>query len=186
MSTQPGINASHKHQIFADYHQIWLEDNQAQEGASEAPSQRAAASDALVAQLLSEEARERYVGAASGILCLLTARAMPVPVEVEILAEAPPADFVGWDRVVEASLELPSGVLVIHGPTDYFPEAPRLTLAPGTYRVRAYFGGLTTVSPDELEGDDHYRVTLWPAASAEPVVLFAKEGDALQGRKMSE
>jgi hypothetical protein len=51
-----------------------------------------------------------------------------------------------------------------------------VTLQPGTYRVRAYFGGLDTVSADGLEGDDHYRVVLWPAPAQEPVILLAQDG----------
>ena len=174
MSIQPGRATSHGYQVFADYQQVWLEDSQAQVGAGENSGQQVAALDVLVAQLLSQEARERHVGVAAGCVCLLTARAMPVPVEVIIAGEAPSTDFTGWDRVVEASLDLPSGCLVIHGVSEYFPAAPRLALEPGTYRVRASFGGLDTVSPDALEGADHYRVVLWPAKAAEPVILYVK------------
>jgi hypothetical protein len=37
--------------------------------------------------------------------------------------------------------------------------------------VRAYFGGLDTLSPDWLEGADHYMVVLWPGPEREPAVL---------------
>lgn len=172
-------------EIFADYHQVCLEDCQAQAGEGDDDAERVKLIDARIAQLLNEAAYKRHLGAAPGIVCFLTARATMVSVDVEIGAEAPSADFTGWDRVVDASLETPSGCVVIHGPTDYFPAAPRIFLAPGAYRVRAYFGGLGTVSADELEGTDHYRIALWPAPPAEPAVLYVREEKALQGREVS-
>lgn len=33
---------------------------------------------------------------------------------------------------------------------------------PGWYRVRICYGGKDTLSADELDGDDHYEVSLWP------------------------
>lgn len=98
-----------------------------------------------------------------------------MPLEVQVGATPPTSDLVGWDRVVEASLALPSGVLVLHGPSDYLPAAPHLTLAPGTYRLRAYFGGLDTLSSDGLEGADHYKVVLWPGAEQELTVLMPSD-----------
>ena len=159
-------------EVFADYHQVCVEDCQAQVDEGGDDEERVKRIDARITQLLNKAAYERHLGVAPGIVCILTGRAMTVPVDVEILAEAPAPNFDGWDRIVEASLDLPSGCLVIHGPTDYFPTAPRISLAPGTYRVRAYFGGLGTVSADGLEGADHYRMVLWPAPQAEPEVLL--------------
>ncbi|MDW4736332.1 hypothetical protein NQ293_26040, partial [Escherichia coli] len=43
------------------------------------------------------------------------------------------------------------------------PDAARIDVAPGTYRVRVSYGGLDTLSEDGLEGDDRYRLQLWPA-----------------------
>lgn len=178
MSTSPGVSASHEYQIFADYHQIYLEDSQVQVGAGEDSAERVTAIDALVAQLLSKEAEARHVGVAPGVVCVLTARTATVPLTVEVRFHPPSDDWGGWDRVVEASLDLPSGCLMIHGVSDYLASAPRMQVDPGTYRARVYFGGLDTLSPDELEGADYYRVVLWPAPAEEPVTLFAKGGNA--------
>lgn len=180
MSTQTDATASFRYPIFANYKQVWLEDSQAQEGAGEDPGQRAAAVDALVVQLLSEEAQARHVGAAPGVVCIITARNATVPVTIEIASYPPSLDLEGWDRVIEASIEVPSGCLVLHGPTDYFPNSPRITVKPGTYRVRVSFGGEQTVSMDELEGADYYSVTLWPASAEKPTILFEKEGASAQ------
>ena len=46
-----------------------------------------------------------------------------------------------------------------------------MIVSPGTYRVRALYGNLDSVSPSGLEGDDHYVVVMWPAKWAPLVVL---------------
>jgi len=60
---------------------------------------------------------------------------------------------------------------VIAGCTDYFPDAMRIPVPPAVYRVRVSYGGLDTLSDDGLEGDDHYRLQLWPATSIAISVL---------------
>lgn len=167
------VQQTHRFDLFADYHQLYLEDRQAQRD-----DETVEALDARIAQLLSAPAHARHLGVAPGIICLHTARNLTVPLEVELRDQAPTNDLAGWDRVVEASLSLPSGVLVLHGPTDYLPDAPHLPLPPGTYRVRAYFGGLDTLSPDGLEGADHYKVALWPGEEQEPTVLLPPDQTA--------
>lgn len=44
-------------------------------------------------------------------------------------------------------------------------------MTPGSNRVRAHFAGLGTLSPDGLEGEDRYRIVVWPAPFAEIAVL---------------
>lgn len=55
---------------------------------------------------------------------------------------------------------------MIAGCTDYFPDAMRIEVTPGTYRVRVCYGALDTLSANGLEGDDRYRLQLWPAPSS--------------------
>jgi hypothetical protein len=170
--------------IFADYYQIYLADCQLAEELNqkdgENPVVWAARIDTHIATILSPEAYARQLGVARGTVCILTARNFTVPLTVQIRANAPADDFAEWDRVVEARLDLPSGCIVVHGPTDYFPGASRIAVAPGVYRARVYYGGLATVSADEFEGEDHYRVDLWPEpeANAEPIVLYKKAIDS--------
>jgi hypothetical protein len=162
MSIQPASQTFH---VFADYCQVYLEDSQAQTLITDP--------NTWAAQLLNGVTLTRHLGVAPGVLCLLTARPMTVPVEVEMQRQAPTHDLVGWDHVVEASLAAPSGVLVLHGCSDYFPDAHHLSVDPGTYRVRAYAGGLDTLSSDHLEGADHYKLVLWPAPEREPAMVLA-------------
>ena len=96
-------------------------------------------------------------------------RNMTVPVEIEVSDVPPTLAFENWDHVAEASIELPSGRLEIHECTEGSIDV--LPVAPGTYRVRAYFGGLDTLSDDGLDGDDQYSIFLWPAPFAPIEIL---------------
>lgn len=155
--------AEHHFELFADYFQLLLQDEEA-ELAEHA------------AGLWKPEAFQRMLDVTPGAIYVGTARNMTVPLTVLVGDCAPPDDADGWDRVNECSIEVPSGRLVVTGVTDYFPDAARIGLAPGCYRARVYYGGLDTLSEDELEGDDRYRVVLWPAPYAEPAVLKERPG----------
>ncbi len=188
---QPAEPPTRRYQfdIFADYHQVYLDDCQLHEQRAqgllehppESPEQFAARMKRLeedadrIVSLLAPESRARHLGVAHGTLCILTARYLTVPVTIEV-REMPvpgPEDWTGWDFVVEASLEVPSGCVVVYGPTDSSADAPRIMLAPGTYRARIHYGGIATVSDDQLDGEDHYLIVLWPAPAAPPNVLHA-------------
>jgi hypothetical protein len=147
-----------KLELFADYFQFYLQDEQA---------------SASLAEAWTEEAnRRRLAVSPDGYgIGVGTARNMTVPVRVEVRARPPRDDLGPWDHVVECSVHVPSGQLVVAGCTDYFPDAARIDVAPGWHRARVYHGGLGSVSPDRLEGKDRYRVALWPAPPADVEVL---------------
>jgi hypothetical protein len=75
------------------------------------------------------------------------------------------------DHIVEGSLSVAGKNLVIAGCTDYFPEATRIQIEPGDYRVRACLSGLDSLSEDGLDGADRYHLQLWPAPLADVVVV---------------
>ncbi len=134
--------------LFADYSQFYIQDEPASGDLSAA---------------WTEEATDRMLAIAPGTVGIGTVRNMDVPVTVQLLEREPDDDTANWDHVVEASIDVTSERIVIAGCTDYFPDAMRIDTAPGTYRVRASYGGLDTLSEDGLEGDDRYRLQLWPA-----------------------
>src|SRR6516164_4581776 len=140
---------SFKLSLFADYFQFYIQDETVTGDLSDA---------------WNEEAVDRLLAIAPGTIGIGTVLNMDVPVVVEIRDREPGDDSSEWDHVVEASLEVKSGRTVIAGCTDYFPDAMRIPVSRGTHRVRVSYGGLDTLSADGLEGDDHYRVQLWPAA----------------------
>ncbi|MCR6478843.1 hypothetical protein NU688_21980 [Variovorax sp. ZS18.2.2] len=142
--------------LFADYFQFYIQDE---------------AADGDLSDAWSDEAVDQLFAVGPGVVGIGTVRNMDVPVTVEILDAEKPIDFAEWDHVVECTLVTESANLVIAGCTDYFPDAARIPVAPGTYRLRACYAGLDTLSDDGLEGNDRYHLQLWRAPAVEPVVL---------------
>jgi len=148
------MDAIRQYAIFADYHQFYLWDHE------QSPTPPIDYTDLDI---------DRRIKAAPFVVVIQPERNMEVRVTLEI-RDAPPEDPLSeWDHVAEASLALPSGRMEIHectgGSVDIVP------IPPGTYRVRAYCGGFDTLSEDRMDGDDHYRIVLWPAAPADVRVI---------------
>jgi hypothetical protein len=120
-----------------------------------------------------EDLSDRVI-VSDGAVTIMTARNMSVPLLLEIGA-SPPGEAVyseieTWDHVVDCSIQINSGRLVIFG-NQYYPDCPRVSVEPGTYEVRIFHGGLTTLSEDELDGNDVYRVVLTPGQPIEKKVI---------------
>ena len=147
---------SHRLELFADYFQFYLQD---------------ATADGDLSDAWDDAATRRMLVVSTGVVGMGTARNMKVPVTLEILEAKPSLALDSFDHVVEGSLVVTTGPLVIAGCTDYLPDAQRFGVQPGTLRVRLSASGLNSLSTDGLEGDDHYLVQLWPDAPIEPVVL---------------
>lgn len=135
-----------KYKLFADYFQFYLQDETV---------------DGNLGDSWTGEATDRLLAVAPGTVGVGTVRNMTVPVTVELCDSEPKSDLTSWDHVVECSLEVHSGAIVIAGCTDYFPDAARIKVENGLYRVRVSYGSLDTVSEDGLKGSDKYRVQLW-------------------------
>jgi hypothetical protein len=132
--------------LFADYFQFYIQD----EGAT-----------GDMSDSWNEEATARLFAVAPGAIGIGTVRNVDVPVVVEIHDQEPAEDLSQWDYVIEAELNVPSGRIIAAGCTDYFPDAKRIEVAPGSYCARVSYGALDSVSEDGLTGDDRYRVQLW-------------------------
>lgn len=145
-----------EYDLFADYFQFYLQDESV---------------EGDLADFWTKEAVTRLFTTAPGVIGISTVRNMEVPVTVEVFESEPASDFESWDHVIECTLDVPSGRIVIAGSTDYFPEAARIDVAAGVYRVRVSYGLLDTLSADGLDGEDHYRVQLWQAEKIAPCVL---------------
>ncbi|WP_425986002.1 hypothetical protein [Brevundimonas sp. TWP1-2-1b1] len=105
------------------------------------------------------------------LIAIGTARNMLVPVELEILPAEPTPDPDAWDQVRDCGLRLASGTLIVFGCTDDPDQAERIDLPAGDYAARVSHGGLDTLSEDGLDGDDRYRIQLWPGA-VRPVTVI--------------
>ena len=153
----------HEFELFADYHQFYLQDEGAKGDLSDA---------------WTPEAVDRLLAIAPGTIGVGTVRNMDVPVVVEVRDGEPPDDDAEWDQVNDCSLDAPTGRIVIAGCTDYFPDAARVEVAAGTYRARVFYGALSSLSEDGLEGDDHYKVVLWKGPLTSVAVRKRRSGAA--------
>ncbi len=137
--------------IFADYSHFYIQD----EGDANANVLPCDWDDAAVKRMLAVTS--------PGAVGVGTARAESVPVTVRVDVGPPPVDPTA-QLVTEAGLQVPSGRIVIMGPTGYLPDATRLDLPPGAYGVRIFYRGLDTISPDGFDGNDSYELVLWPSS----------------------
>lgn len=137
------------YEIFADYFQFYLWDA----GEKPVPPSDYSHDDVV-----------RRIKAAPHVVVIQPVRNMDVAVDLDIADAAPALDLAKFDHVAEASIDLPSGQLEIHECTGGSIDI--VALAPGSYRVRACFSGLDTLSEDGLDGDDRYHLTVWPAPAA--------------------
>ncbi|MDQ3254020.1 MAG: hypothetical protein M3R15_08955 [Acidobacteriota bacterium] len=119
---------SYSYNLFADYHQFYLQDEQA---------------DGDLSDSWSEEAVKNLLAVAPGTIGVGTVRNTDVPVVVELLASEPKEDLSKWNHVMECGIDVPSGRIAIAGSTDYFPEAERIVVQPGSYRARIFYGALS-------------------------------------------
>jgi len=140
--------------LFADYFQFYVQD----EGINpDAPTEW---NDADV---------ERRLKAAPNVVVVCPVRNMTVPVTVQVFDKEPQYDPSQWHHIAECSLALPTGKLQIHECTGG--SVGRFTVSPGNYGLRAFYGSLVSLRDNDLEGDDHYLVVLWPSPPIELKVL---------------
>lgn len=165
--TSPSGPTTYRFNLFADYFQFYLQDDDIDVG------------DFSHSWTPEAGGLETRLALATRGVAVATERNMTVPVEVVVQPDEPadtPDEFARWDHVAEASLEVTTGRIVVAGCTDYFYSAARIPVEPGTYAVRAYYGALDTLRENDLEGDDHYKVVLWPAEPRPRRVLKAFPG----------
>jgi hypothetical protein len=142
------------YKIFADYFQFYLWDKNVE---PEAPTD------------YTEDDIRNKIKTAPSVVVIQPERNMEVPVELEVFGSEPPLELEPWDHIAEASLDLPSGLLEIYECAGESIE--EIQLAPGTYRIRAYYGKLGELSEDGLDGNDHYRLDVWQAPHKEIKVI---------------
>lgn len=109
----------------------------------------------------SESAYEDRLAVNEGILGVGTECYGPVKGEINIVEIANNAyDSSSYDHIVEVSIEIKSGVLEVQDcPTSSVQLA--ISLTAGFYTVRIYSSNLESVDGDE--GDDYYKIEIWPS-----------------------
>jgi hypothetical protein len=148
----------HKYRFRTAYSQFYLADK-------ESP----AATDSN--SFWTEEAFADKLAVEEGILGICTGTYSYVKCELSFSTHRPSESrFDGCDQVVEASLELNSGVLQLLDCPDSTVIASFL-LPIGCYRVRIITTGLESIVDEECEANDRYLVELWPEPLAPREVL---------------
>ena len=91
--------------------------------------------------------------------------------ELFVLDKANPnIEYELYDHVAEGGLDVETGELqILHCPTSAVEF--KVKVKPGIYRVRVLFSKLYTNQLDEFEGDDRYRIEVWPDNNIEKKVL---------------
>lgn len=141
-------------EVFADYHQFYLWDS---------------AMNPMAPESYNEADTERRIKTGPHIVVIHPERDALVPVAVEIHDSEPGLCADEWDHIAEASLALPSGNLQVHECTGGV--VADFKVAAGWYRVRSMHGGFDTVADVGIDGNDYYKVVLWPADPADIVVI---------------
>lgn len=137
--------SKHEFEIFADYHQFYLEDEN---------------SPHETGNIWTQETHARMLAIEDGLVAVGTARNVEVPVTIEIHDSEPPLKAEDFSRVNECSLKIWSNKMTIAGCTDYLPDAERIEIKPSIYRVRILYGNLESVE-NEIDGEDFYILQLW-------------------------
>lgn len=123
------------------------------------------------------DAQNARLGTTEDIIGIKTASYGHIKAELNVLNTADTEkDFSKYDHVVEGSVKLSSGIMEILN----FPDTKiilKAIVTPARYRVRIYSYAVKNVNPDEDEGTDHYKITLWPAEGKERKVLKTYRAD---------
>lgn len=150
-------------ELFADYYQIHLFDD-------------GSVSD--LGDAWTDEAVRDGLAVATDTMAVGTTVNVNVAVTLEVLEVAPEDDdSAEFDHVVEGSLQVPSGQLIVMGCTDYEPEAARFGMAAGPVRVRVARSNLAEAERLDMDSDDdpatmeRLRLQVWPAPLDDLVVI---------------
>ena len=142
----------HKLNLFADYFQFLIFDEDSQYDSLD----------------WSSEAVEKMLAGGTDCVSIGTLRNVTVPVEIHLLGSEPELDLASYDNVAVGSVSIPSGHMIIMGCTDYQPDALKVQVVPGTYRILSLAQGIGTIETEWDPADDLYVVYLWPGPEREP------------------
>ncbi|MFO1379827.1 MAG: hypothetical protein U1F63_05630 [Chitinivorax sp.] len=98
-----------------------------------------------------------------GIVCFGTLRNVDVPIEIHVVESPPEIDWEKFDHAVEASINFSSGCVAVMGCADYLPDAAKLEITPGSYRLLYMISGSDSINNEWEPADDLYSVYLWPS-----------------------
>jgi len=116
-----------------------------------------------------QEAFDDRLAIEEGILGVGTECYGPIKAELILLdTRNDSINLIDYDHIVEAGVEIKSGVIQILDCPNSNVEL-ELSVDPGLYRARIYSSNLASVEGDE--GDDFYKIEIWPDNEIERKVL---------------
>lgn len=148
--------SSQQFEIFADYFQFVLMDE---------------TSDDDFSEIWSKAALVRMLAVGDKALCPGTLRNIDVDVQINIVEQKPVIAHNDFDHIAEASINIPSGKLVVMGCSGYLPDAPRIDVVPGVYEALFAVSGINTITDEAESAEDKYTVYLWPGQQREPELI---------------
>jgi hypothetical protein len=111
------------------------------------------------------EALNIGVTVAPYIIGVSTERNTSVWVDIEIHPAKPEfTQTIKWPRVIECSLNIPSGSLTITSPTLEESSQAHISLSPGWYRLRIHF------AKNSQRGPHRYKIALWPTNESDTLI----------------
>jgi hypothetical protein len=145
----PKPQRSYELMMFAEHYQFYMYDSEADPGE--------------LSVYWDEQSRDNMLMVSDRILGIGTVRHLDVPVMLEIYDEEPKGEPLDeYDHVARCSMKIPSGKVVIAGATEDIYQAQKFDVAPGAYGVRVYYGALAEVDEEGFEGEDFYKIAIWP------------------------
>lgn len=144
--------AVHRFTIFADYFQFIVQDESSKDD---------------FGTLWNDAAVATMVAAGETALSLGTLRNVDVPVELHVVEAPPEIDLNNFDHAVEGAFTSPTGKIAVMGCTEFFPDASRLEIRPGSYSFIYLVSGVRTIRTEWDLADDLYSLYIWPAARRE-------------------
>jgi ribosomal protein S13 len=152
--------------VPADYHQIYIHSYEGEEEDEDGYGHTGHVRGA------SKDAREsgRFVGVRPGFIDMLTPGQynMETPMRLEIWSAEPPDDRDDWDHEVDADFDVPDGQIGFFAPAC---SATTADVPAGRYRVRISGRGFTELGNAGSNGDDSYRLRLWPRGEQQDPAL---------------
>lgn len=142
----------HQFELFADYFQLYLMDENAEDDTSE---------------IWTDQALDAKLAVSENTLAIGTFRNVDVNFSVEIVAHEPTINLEDWDHASLGHVNFPSGKCAVFGCTDYLPDAKRIELPKGQYAALSLAKGLDSIETEWEDADDFYKVILWPSTIKE-------------------
>jgi TonB family protein len=161
--------------VVADYSQIYIYDSARLDSERRrqffADREKDVYGDALQDALADGIKSRRFVGTSRGLIDLMTPGQynFKTPMLVEVRQHEPGDDRQEWDHEVDLDLDIPSGVLLFEGSGGS--GIQRIKVPPGRYRARVSGRGFVALGFAGANGNDSYRLRLWPRQEdTEPVL----------------